>query len=121
MNPNDQALIEKALRSTSESEAIACLRMARKRGITFGVTDNKPSVDNSNDSYWKSQYVNLYKVYEKNYNSYKNQEKVIARLQVEIKNSRRGFWGYMLFTFVLATFITYGIMESAPAPSCFLF
>lgn len=96
---NNDALIAKALSTSSEDEAIACLRMARKKGVKLNASEEKSSSDynghnakywyekavayynkakNSSSSYSVQQFNALYNMYQGEANSnYKNRERIM--------------------------------------------
>lgn len=68
---NVSKLLEKALSTTSEEEAISCLLMARK----YGPTITPVAVDRSNNKTaqeWNTIAVNYYNAYNKLLDSYNN-------------------------------------------------
>ena len=64
-----EQLIAKALSTTSEDEAIACLRMARKRGGKLESATQKDLVDGKNAEYWHKIAVHWYKKYKEDANN----------------------------------------------------
>lgn len=104
-------LLAKALSTTSEDEAVACLRMARKKGKTL---DSTVSSDyNGHDAkYWYEKAASFYttikgygdtveaaKVWKRMYHSEtlstQNQRETIRKLHAEIdklKNKPTGWW-----------------------------
>jgi len=113
---NNDALIAKALSTSSEDEAIACLRMARKKGVKLNSSEEKSSSDynghnakywyekavayynkakNSSSSYSVQQFNALYNMYQGEANSnYKNRERIlmlerqVSKLKQTNKNTK---------------------------------
>ena len=57
---NNDALIAKALSTSSEDEAIACLRMARKKGVKLNVSEVSSDYKGYDAKYWYDKAVLYY-------------------------------------------------------------
>jgi TPR repeat protein len=113
---NINQLLSKAMSTTSEEEAMSCLRMARKKGKTFDSDITSSDYNGHGAKYWYEKAALYYdKAKEKNdgliavaaqqkhfWNMYKNEEESVTRLLREkvllqreineLKNKSDGRW-----------------------------
>ncbi len=111
---NINQLLAKAMSTTSEEEAMSCLRMARKKGKTFDSDITSSDYNGHGAKYWYEKAALYYnKAKEKNdgltaaqqkqlWDMYKNEEESVTRLRREkvllqreineLKNKSDGRW-----------------------------
>ncbi len=113
---NVNQLLAKAMSTTSEEEAMSCLRMARKKGKSFDVGGDSGEYNGHSAKYWYEKAALYYnKAKEKSdglsleqqnqlFRMYKNAEDDRAKMSTEkralekevyaLKNSNRGWWKF---------------------------
>jgi len=105
---NINQLLTKALSTTSEDEAVSCLRMARKKGKTLD-TEVGGDYNGHDAKYWYEKAASFYeeaKTYRRMYHAeiltVMNQRSTIAELQAEIKALKKiRHWHVMALQAVL--------------------
>jgi uncharacterized protein (DUF3084 family) len=91
MSTTDQ-LIAKAMSTTSEDEAIACLRMARKKGgkvtQSFGQKSEEVTYNGHTAKYWYEKALAYYNYHKQNNNSadYRTLKYLYDNLSIEHRN-----------------------------------
>ena len=111
-------LLEKALSTSSEEEAIACLRMARKRKV--GSTDVKVESTKSDD-FWKKSAVEWNKaalgwkgLYDTSNEMYKMAEREAHQLKIKCAKleSKASHWFWIAVGSFVGSFITIPILKA---------
>ena len=102
MNTKMEKLLEKAISTTSEEEAISCLKMARKQGTKFYVDEVKIPVKEAQDENvyatldkYKTLYRTLHKKaleIEKQRNHVQKAYFVLYQRHEKNKKTSRNFW-----------------------------
>lgn len=121
MSTTVNQLLSKAMSTTSEDEAIACLKMARKKGSEFESTESKTDLFNGKTAeYWYKQTYVYYDHARKYKSQYESLKKTFTDTHSRLMLHKYFTIPVIIGLAIISSFVLYFIGASSLA-TCILF